>query len=78
MSFEKNYLYYKETILSYVPLFFHRVLLGSNLKTPELVKIKLRETRRPELGNKFSSRHGQKGICGMIILQEDRPFNEQD
>ena len=60
MSFEKNYLYYKETILSYVPLFFHRVFLESNLKTPELVKIKLRETRRPELGNKFSSRTWSK------------------
>ena len=43
-----------------------------------MVKIILRETRRPELGNNFSSRHGQKGICRMIILQEDMPFNEQD
>eukprot|EP00039_Didymoeca_costata_P008121 m.108328 g.108328 ORF g.108328 m.108328 type:complete len:1159 (+) comp13958_c0_seq4:354-3830(+) len=52
------------------------VMLSSNHDEYLIVKVRIRSTRTPELGDKFSSRHGQKGVCGLIINQEDMPFTD--
>lgn len=54
-----------------------RVSLCSDKNNNLCIKFMIRHTRRPEVGDKFSSRHGQKGVCGTIVQQEDFPFSER-
>lgn len=57
--------------------YIDKVLITDTDSDQFLVKVLMRQTRRPELGDKFSSRHGQKGVCGLIVPQEDMPFTDQ-
>ena len=57
------------------PSIVDQVMLARNEAMIPLIKIRTRQTRRPEVGDKFSSRHGQKGVVGIIAEQVDMPFS---
>jgi DNA-directed RNA polymerase subunit B' len=54
-----------------------KVMLSETGDGDKLIKAKMREYRVPELGDKFATRHGQKGVIGMIAPEENMPFTKQ-
>ncbi|DAC41188.1 MAG TPA: DNA-directed RNA polymerase subunit B [Candidatus Thalassarchaeaceae archaeon] len=50
------------------------VFVTESLDSGRLVRITVRTNKIPELGDKFASRHGQKGIIGRIVEERDMPF----
>ena len=71
-SWAENAVRYKNP----VPSLIDRVIWTQDEAQVMSLKVITRQTRRPELGDKFSSRHGQKGVVGLIVPQQDMPFSE--
>lgn len=71
---------YRDAPLSYHlpdPSYIDKVMISVTESDYKLIKIQTRQTRRPEVGDKFSSRHGQKGVVGIIAEQADMPFSSE-
>jgi DNA-directed RNA polymerase subunit B len=53
------------------------VFVAEDSEGNKIVHVKTRDQRIPEIGDKFATSHGQKGVIGAIIPEEDVPFTSR-
>jgi DNA-directed RNA polymerase II subunit RPB2 len=51
------------------------IVAMGRVSTDRVVSIRIRARCLPQIGDKFASRHGQKGVVAAIVAPEDLPFS---
>ena len=53
------------------------VMMCETTSATRIAKVRIRSNKIPEIGDKFASRHGQKGVVALIVDQNDMPFTKE-
>ena len=70
-----HFLKYKDAEAGYIESI--RIMGAETGSEPlQSISVKYRIPRKPIIGDKFSSRHGQKGVCSQLWPANDMPFSE--
>ena len=56
--------------------FVDKVIITKNRNNLRKCKIRIFKTKIPEVGDKYASRCGQKGMCGLLLEQHEMPFTK--
>ena len=73
---KKNFKCCSTTIKPNESGYVSKITQSNNGDGYKFVKVRIRTTRIPTIGDKHASRHGQKGTVGMVYKQEDMPFTK--
>ena len=53
-----------------------KVIVTKNKDNLRSCKVRIRKSKIPTVGDKYSSRPGQKGMCGLVLEQSEMPFTK--